>query len=115
VPRAVRTRKVAPRRAEDAVFRALADANRRRILLVLGAGEARVSDIAAAFAVSRPAISKQLAVLRRAGLVTARKAGRERYYRIAPEALRSASGYARDVEGFWREGLARLDEKLRRR
>lgn len=112
MPRAVRTRK-AP--TEDEVFRALADGNRRRILLVLGGGERRVSDIAAEFDVSRPAISKHLSILARAGLVSVRKVGRERLYAIAPGALRFAAGYASDVHDFWRERLAALDDGLRRR
>ena len=113
MPRAVRSSK-APAR-EDAVFRALADANRRRILLVLGGGAMRVADIAAEFDVSRPAISKHLAVLKRAGLVTDRKQGRERHYAVAPHALRLAAGYAKDVDAFWRQGLAKLDRRLRER
>lgn len=112
MPRAVRSRKAPV--GEDEVFRALADANRRRILLVLGGGEKRVADIAAEFDVSRPAISKHLRVLLDAGLVRARKEGRERYYAIVPDALRAASGYARDVADFWREGLTRLDRALRK-
>ena len=111
MPRAVRSRK-GP--AEDAVFRALADGTRRRILLVLGGGEMHVTDVAAEFAVSRPAVSKHLAVLKRAGLVTERRVGRERRYSIAPGALRLAAGYAKDVDAFWRRGLAALDERLRR-
>jgi DNA-binding transcriptional ArsR family regulator len=110
VPRAVRSAK-AP--VQDAVFRALADPTRRGILVVLGGGEMRVADVAARFDVSRPAISKHLAVLARAGLVTARKQGRERFYAIVPGALRLAAGYAKDVDEFWRERLAALDKRLR--
>jgi DNA-binding transcriptional ArsR family regulator len=109
VPRAVRTRKGD---ARDAVFRALADPTRRRILVALGGGELRVTDIAARFAVSRPAISKHLAVLRRAGLVAMRKDGRDNLYRIVPAALREAAGYVQDVESFWAEKMARLSGRL---
>jgi DNA-binding transcriptional ArsR family regulator len=106
----VRTRKADPR---DAVFKALADPTRRSILVVLGGGERRVADVAARFPVSRPAISKHLAVLKRAGLVEMRKRGRDNLYRIVPAALRAAAGYVQDVEGFWGEKMAALDQRLR--
>lgn len=111
MPRAVRTRK-APAAARDDVFKALADPMRRRLLVLLGGGEARVTDLAARFPVSRPAISKHLAVLRRAGLVTARTSGRDNLYRIVPKALREAAGYVREVEGFWDERMAALGRRL---
>ncbi|HUR63043.1 MAG TPA: metalloregulator ArsR/SmtB family transcription factor [Candidatus Thermoplasmatota archaeon] len=94
------------------MFKALADPTRRRILVALGGGEARVTDLAAGFPVSRPAVSKHLAVLRRAGLVAMRKEGRANLYRIVPAALREAAGYVQDVEGFWAERMAALARRL---
>jgi DNA-binding transcriptional ArsR family regulator len=73
-----------------------------------------VRDIAARFESSRPAISKHLAVLEKAGLVKARRSGRERKYSIAPEALRITAGYAAEIEAFWKRGLVNLDTVLRR-
>ncbi|MEA3202421.1 MAG: hypothetical protein QOI63_87 [Thermoplasmata archaeon] len=106
MPRAVRTRKAD---ARDGAFRALADPTRRRILVLLGGGELRVTDLAAGFKVSRPAVSKHLAVLRRAGLVTFRRESRDNLYRIVPAALREAAGYVQDIEGFWAEKIGVLD------
>ncbi len=110
MPRAARTRKTDRR---DEVFRALADATRRHVLVALGAREMRVKDLAASLPVSRPAVSKHLAVLRRAGLVTARQQGRERLYSIVPGALRDAAGYVQDLEAFWAEKIEALTRSLR--
>ncbi|MHB8606010.1 MAG: metalloregulator ArsR/SmtB family transcription factor [Thermoplasmatota archaeon] len=112
MPRAVRSAKVGAEQRTDAVFRALADPTRRRIVLLLAAGEMRTSDIAARFPVSRPAISKHLAVLKRAGLAAERRVGRERRYRLTRQALAEAAGYVRDVEAFWDERLGALDARL---
>jgi DNA-binding transcriptional ArsR family regulator len=112
MPRAIRTRKMEGHR--DAAFAALSDASRRRILELLGTGEKRVTELAEHFEISRPAVSKHLAVLSRAGLVTFRKVGRDNWYRILPQRLQEAVGYVRDVEDFWSAGLARLDKRLGR-
>ena len=111
MPRAVRSRTEG---ADPRVFRALADPTRRRILHVLGGEERAVRDIAAAFDISRPAISKHLRVLLDAGLVRARASGRERLYAIVPGPLRDAAAQVRALDAFWREAHARLDEHLRR-
>lgn len=68
-------------------FAALADPVRRDLMARLGAGPARVVDLAAEHAISRPAISRHLRVLGDAGLVSAQDVGRERHYRIAPAGL----------------------------
>jgi DNA-binding transcriptional ArsR family regulator len=70
------------------VFAALADPGRRRILRHLASGPARVVDLAAEHAISRPAVSKHLRLLSEAGLVDAETRGRERHYRLEPPALR---------------------------
>lgn len=115
MPRAIRTRTYAPTGpTEERVFRALADPTRRRLLQLLGGGEARAGDLAAAFATTRPGISKHLRVLREAGLVTVRAVGRERWYAIIPGPLREAAAHVQALDAFWREGLARLGEHLRR-
>lgn len=69
------------------VFEALADPVRREILDILRSGECEAGGIAARFAISRPAISRHLRVLREAGLVEARLDGRNRLYRINATAL----------------------------
>jgi DNA-binding transcriptional ArsR family regulator len=66
----------------DAIFRAVADPTRRALLELLRDADLSVSELARPFRVSQPAISQHLAVLRRAGLVRDRRAGRRRVYRI---------------------------------
>lgn len=72
---------------KDAVFRAVADPSRRAIYERLTRGEAAVKDLTARFKISQPAVSQHLATLRRAGLVSERRAGRLVYYRVKPKGL----------------------------
>lgn len=65
--------------SDSPIFHALADPTRRGILAMVARRACPVREIAAAFAVSRPAISKHLAVLRHAGLLKERASGRERF------------------------------------
>ncbi|TIR69729.1 MAG: winged helix-turn-helix transcriptional regulator, partial [Mesorhizobium sp.] len=66
---------------EAEIFRALADPTRRAVYERLAAGELTVSELRAGVSVSQPAVSQHLAVLRGAGLVIERRAGRNAYYR----------------------------------
>lgn len=68
-------------------FTALADDVRRALLLRLAGGPARVVDLAADHAISRPAISRHLRVLGQAGLVSVEERGRERHYTLDPAGL----------------------------
>ncbi len=63
-------------------FKAIADPTRRAILAALAPRELPVRQIAAGFAMSRPAVSKHLRVLKEAGLVTERRSGRQNFYRL---------------------------------
>ena len=69
------------------VFEALAQPTRREILFLLSTGELSAGEIAARFAVTQPAISQHLRVLREAGLVAQRQEGSRRIYRVRPEGL----------------------------
>ena len=89
----------------DAMLRAIAEPNRRRILHMVWDGEKAAGDIAAGFAVSRPAISQHLRVLEDAGLVAVRRAGTRRLYRARPEAVAALMAF---LDSFWRDGLDRL-------
>jgi uncharacterized protein (TIGR03086 family) len=83
----------------------LAEPNRRRLLELLSTGEKTAGELAASFAVSRPAISQHLGILVGAGLIEARQQGRFRHYRLVPEgmaALRAA------LDAFWTDELAQL-------
>jgi DNA-binding transcriptional ArsR family regulator len=88
-----------------AVFRAIADPTRRDILDMLLDGERTVGEIAEQFAVSRPAVSKHLRVLRGARLVRARREGRQRLCSVDPEPLRAIDAW---LDGYRREWQARL-------
>jgi DNA-binding transcriptional ArsR family regulator len=94
------------------VFQAIADPTRRGLLDLLAAGEQPVTRLAAPFPMSRPAISQHLRVLRRAGLVSERRVGRERRYRLQPEPLREVSDWLRHYERFWLGKLAALGDYL---
>ena len=100
------------RRAE--VFHAISDPTRRRLLDLLGKGERPVTVLAAPFAMTRPAISQHLRILRQAGLVRERRAGRERRYRLCAAPLRQVYDWVAHYERFWRTKLAALGEHLRR-
>ena len=94
------------------VFSALADPTRRAILARLAAGEASVTELAAPFEMSLPAVSKHLKVLERAGLIAR---GRERQWRPARlEAgpLKEVAEWTQAYRRFWEESYDRLDEYL---
>jgi DNA-binding transcriptional ArsR family regulator len=96
------------------VFRAIADPTRRALLDLLAGEEQPVSALVERFAMTQPAISQHLRVLREAGLVRERKSGRQRLYRLQAEALRDAYDWLGHYERFWQEKLAALAEHLRR-
>jgi DNA-binding transcriptional ArsR family regulator len=91
-----------------AVFRAVADPTRRAILDMLLDGERTVGEIAARFAVSRPAVSRHLRVLRRARLVRARREGRQRLCAVDTEPLRAIDSWLDGYRREWQSRLARL-------
>ena len=94
------------------VFRALADPTRRAILEQLALGETTVKDLTAHFSVSQPAVSQHLAALRRAGLVSERRAGRFAHYRANPEGLRPLVEWIDHFRSFWPERIRRLEGLL---
>lgn len=99
------------------VFAALADPTRRAILDQVRAQPRSVADVAAAFSISRPAVSQHLRVLQDAGLLRCRRHGRQNFYGIDMRALVLVRSY---VEGFWDDALgafhaAALDESRRRK
>jgi DNA-binding transcriptional ArsR family regulator len=96
----------------DATFAALADPTRRAILARLSQGEVSVTELAAPFAMSQPAISKHLKVLERAGLVARGRDAQRRPVRATAAPLSEASAW---IDGFRRtleENFARLDVLL---
>jgi DNA-binding transcriptional ArsR family regulator len=91
-----------------AIFRAVADPTRRAILDMLLDRERTVGEIAERFAVSRPAVSKHLRVLRAARLVRARPEGRQRLCSLDPEPLRSIDEWLYNYRREWQSRLVRL-------
>lgn len=94
------------------MFTALADPTRRAVFELLARGEAPVNALTARFEVSQPAISQHLTTLRRAGLVTQRRDGRNVLYRIEPAGLRPLVGWLTHYQAFWPRKLARLKTLL---
>jgi DNA-binding transcriptional ArsR family regulator len=98
----------------DLVFGALADGTRRDIVERLAGGEATVTELAAPFSISLPAISRHLKVLETAGLITRSQHGRWRSARLSPASLAGAAAWLERYERLWTESFDRLDEHLAR-
>jgi DNA-binding transcriptional ArsR family regulator len=98
----------------DATFAALADPTRRAILARLTEGEATVSELAAPFAISLPAVSRHLKVLEHAGLIDRTRTAQWRHSSLRPEPLRQAAGWMETYRRFWDANLDRLDAHLQR-
>jgi len=96
------------------VFDAVADPNRRRILQILAEGERPVQDLVHHFDLSFSAISQHLKVLREAGLVGRRQAGRNRLYSLRPEPLKDLHDWTEIYDRAWRERLNRLRSLIER-
>ncbi|MFI5036659.1 MAG: ArsR/SmtB family transcription factor [Acidimicrobiales bacterium] len=98
----------------DLLFGALADATRRGIVQQLAIGEATVTELAAPFSISLPAISRHLKVLERASIITRSQHGRWRSARLSPTSLATASTWLSLHERLWAERIDRLDDHLAR-
>jgi len=96
----------------DTTFAALADPTRRAILARLTGGEATVTDLAAPFRISLPAISKHLKVLERAGLIERGRNAQRRPARLRPAPLEDAAHWLEGYRAFWEQSYDRLDEYL---
>jgi DNA-binding transcriptional ArsR family regulator len=97
----------------DAVFHALGDATRRRMLRDLADGERSVGELAAPFAMSLAAASKHVKALERAGLVRRRVTGRTHFCRLEAQALARAHAWIGFYERFWSDRLDVLESLLR--
>jgi len=100
--------------ALSVTFGALADPTRRAILTRLAEGQASVTELAAPFAMSLPAVSKHLKVLERAGLILRGRAAQWRPCRLSPERLKDATDWLEAYRRFWDESLDQLADHLRR-
>ena len=90
-------------------FNAIAEPQRRQILVLLRSGERPVTELARELGVPQPGASKHLRVLREVGLVRDRRAGKQRLYSLDARGLRPVHEWTGGFERFWDESLARLD------
>ena len=98
--------------ANVAAIEALADPTRRRIFELLAREPRAVGEVAQAMPVSRPAVSQHLRVLKEAGLVSERRDGARRIYRVEPAAVAELRGY---FDHFWETALAAFAETAARK
>jgi DNA-binding transcriptional ArsR family regulator len=96
----------------DNILGALADPTRRAILLRLSQGEARVTDLAAPFAISLNSVSKHIRILERARLVERRRMGREHVLSRNPRTLNQAAAWIETLQAKWNSRIDRLEKAL---
>lgn len=89
----------------ETALRAIAEPNRRRILELVAGEERSAGEIAAEFSITRPAVSQHLTVLKEAGLVSERREGTRRLYRVRSEGFQDLRSF---LDKFWGDGLERL-------
>jgi len=97
----------------SATFAALADPTRRAILARLAAGEVTVTELAAPFDMTLPAVTKHLKVLERAGLISRGRQAQWRPCRLEAQPLREVADWVGEYRRFWEQSFERLDEYLK--
>ena len=97
----------------DDTLIALADVTRRGILQRLAAGEARVTEVAAPFAISLNSVSKHIRILERAGLVRRRIEGRDHFLSLDPAPLDATAAWLQRERAAWTHRLDKLEAALR--
>jgi DNA-binding transcriptional ArsR family regulator len=101
--------------AHDLLFKTLADPSRRAIFEHLcREGEQTVGALTARAGISQPAVSKHLGVLKEAGLVRDRPAGRQTHYSAQPDALSPLLEWTKQMARFWESRFDDLDDLLKR-
>ena len=93
-------------------FNAVAEPKRRKVLEVLGTEELSVNEIVDRLGWNQPMVSKHLGVLKEVGLVSERRAGRQRLYRVNAEKLKPIYDWVAPFEQYWSESYERLDDVL---
>lgn len=93
---------------KQAVFRAISHPARRDMMEMLSSRQMSIGSIAAHFDMTRPAVAKHLAVLRDAGLITVRRAGRETLNQLDPTALKDVEDWLAFYRQFWDQKLDAL-------
>src|SRR3990172_2373443 len=93
-------------------FNAVAEPKRRQILAAMGVEELSVTEIVNLLGWPQPMISKHLGVLKKVGLVSERRVGRQRMYRVNAEQLKPIHDWVKTFERLWDERFDRLDDYL---
>jgi DNA-binding transcriptional ArsR family regulator len=93
-------------------FNAVAEPKRRQVLEALGRQELSVNEIVKKLGWTQPMVSKHLGVLKQVGLVSERRVGRQRLYRVRAERLKPIYEWVAPFERYWSESFDRLDEVL---
>ena len=93
-------------------FNAVAEPKRRQVLEVIGTEELSVNEIVERLGWNQPMVSKHLKVLKHVGLLSERRVGRQRIYRVNAERLRPIFDWVTPFEQFWNERFDRLDKVL---
>jgi DNA-binding transcriptional ArsR family regulator len=93
-------------------FNAVAEPKRRRVLEALGVAELSVNDIVDLLGWPQPMVSKHLSVLKKVGLVSERRVGRQRLYKVNSEKLKPIYEWVTPFERIWNDRFDRLDEVL---
>ena len=93
-------------------FNAVAEPKRRQVLEAMGARELSVNEIVERLGWPQPMVSKHLGVLKQVGLVSERRVGRQRLYRVNPQRLKPIHDWVTPFERYWSESYDRLDDVL---
>ena len=93
-------------------FNAVAEPKRREVLAVLGVEELSVNEIVEKLGWNQPMVSKHLGVLKQVGLVSERRVGRQRMYKVNAEQLKPIYDWVTPYERLWNDRLDRLDKVL---
>jgi DNA-binding transcriptional ArsR family regulator len=96
------------------VFRALADETRRSMLALLSVRPRTATEMGEPFAMSAPAVSQHLTILRESGLVDVERVGKYRVYKLVPAPLLEVSGWINGLERTWNRRLDRLERVVAR-
>jgi DNA-binding transcriptional ArsR family regulator len=96
-------------------FNAIAEPKRRRVLEALADREWAVSDVVGRLGWPQPMVSKHLGVLKEVGLVTVRKEGQRRLYRVNGQGLKAVHDWTKAFERLWEHQLDRVKERAERK
>jgi DNA-binding transcriptional ArsR family regulator len=95
-------------------FNAVAEPQRRRVLILLKGRERSVNELAGTLRVSQTRVSKHLRVLREVGLVSVRQAGQQRFYKLDARGLKPIHDWVGGFEEFWNQSFDRLNAYMKR-